>query len=65
MFSDYLLNSGIAQLIRLHVKPHPTYVSDAMVKDVVATLDFFKSDSNTEVQELGLRLADYLAYGRL
>jgi uncharacterized protein with ATP-grasp and redox domains len=65
MFSDYLLTSGIAKFIRLHVKPHPTYVSDAMIKDVIATLDFFKVDSNIEVRELGLRLVDNLAQGRL
>jgi hypothetical protein len=65
IFSDYLITSGIAVFIRLHVKPHPTYVSDAMIKDVNATLDFFKADSNTKVRELGLRLAGYLAQGRL
>jgi hypothetical protein len=51
--------------VRLHVKPHPTYVSDAMLKDVLATLDFFKADSNTEVRELGFRLADFWAQDRL
>jgi uncharacterized protein with ATP-grasp and redox domains len=65
LFSDYLLTSGIAAFVRLHVKPHPTYVSDAMVKDVLATLDFFKADSDTEVKELGLRLGDYLEQDRL
>jgi uncharacterized protein with ATP-grasp and redox domains len=65
LFSDYLLTNNIAGFVRMHVKPHPTYVSDAMVKDVLDTLDFFKADSNTEVRELGLRLSDDLARGRL
>jgi len=65
IFSDYLLSNNFAAFVRLHVKPHPTYVSDAMDKDVLATLDFLKFDSNTEVRNLGLRLVDFLAQGRL
>jgi len=58
VFADYLLSSGLAAVVRLHVKPHPTYVSDAMIKDVRATLDFFEADSDPQVNALGSRLAD-------
>jgi len=56
VFADYLLTSGVAEVVRLHVKPHPTYVSDAMVKDVRATLDFFRDDEDAQVNDLGSRL---------
>jgi len=59
VFADYLLTSGIAKTVRLHVKPHPTYVSDAMVKDVHNTLDFFEGDVDPQVNALGFRLVDY------
>lgn len=65
VFADYMLTSEIAATVRLHVKPHPTYVSDAMIKDVLDTLDFFKADVDTEVSKLGFRLADYWVQDRL
>jgi uncharacterized protein with ATP-grasp and redox domains len=65
VFADYLLSTGLAGVVRLHVKPHPTYVSDAMIKDVQATLDFFKADEDPQVNELGSRLVDYWEQDRL
>jgi uncharacterized protein with ATP-grasp and redox domains len=65
VFVDYLLSTGMVGVVRLHVKPHPTYVSDAMVKDVRATLDFFKEDQDPQVNKLGFRLADYWEQDRL
>jgi len=65
VFADYLLTSGIAKTVRLHVKPHPTYVSDAMVKDVHNTLDFFEGDIDPQVNALGFRLVDYWNQERL
>jgi hypothetical protein len=53
-----LLSSGLAGIVRLHVKPHPTYVSDAMIKDVRTTLDFFEADSDPQVNALGSRLTN-------
>jgi uncharacterized protein with ATP-grasp and redox domains len=57
--ADYLLTSGIAASVRFHVKPHPTYVSDAMFKDVSATLDFFEADEHPAVKMLGSRMKSY------
>ncbi len=31
---DFLLGSGSCSQVKLHLKPHPTFVSDAMIKDV-------------------------------
>ena len=56
---------GISATVRLHVKPHPTYVSDATIKDVRATLDYFEADTDSQVQALGSRLSDYWLQGRL
>ncbi len=65
VFADYLLSGGIAATVHLHVKPHPTYVSDAMVKDVQATLDFFQADGDLQVNALGCRLIDFWEQERL
>ena len=59
VLADYLLSTGIAAQVRFHVKPHPTYVSDAMIKDVRATLDFFRADADLQVNALGSRLAGF------
>ncbi len=39
VLADHLLDAGSSRTIRLHVKPHPYYVSDATVADVVACID--------------------------
>ncbi|MEA5552806.1 damage-control phosphatase ARMT1 family protein [Anabaena cylindrica UHCC 0172] len=62
---DFLLGSGFANQVYLHLKPHPTFVSDAMIKDVHYTKDFLVQSSNIKVQSLGQRLTENLASGRL
>jgi uncharacterized protein with ATP-grasp and redox domains len=64
-FSDYLLTSGITSSIRLHVKIHPTYVSDAMEKDVRATIEFLRADQEIHTKASGERLRDALRAGNL
>jgi uncharacterized protein with ATP-grasp and redox domains len=63
--ADFLLTSQAAKIIYLHLKPHPTFVSDAMMKDVHQTLEFLVTDSDREVQLLGQRLQDHIGQGRL
>lgn len=63
--SDYLLSSKIALAVRLHVKNHPTYVSDAMEKDIRATIEFLRSDPHKSSRELGERLRIALKSGQL
>jgi uncharacterized protein with ATP-grasp and redox domains len=65
VFADYLLSNKTAVAVRLHVKSHPTYVSDATIKDVRDTLDFFKTDVDSHLNALGSRLVDYWAQDRL
>jgi len=62
---DFLLGSGFANQVYLHLKPHPTFVSDAMIKDVHYTKDFLVQSSNIQVQSLGQRLTENLASGKL
>ncbi len=63
--ADFLLTSQAAGVIYLHLKPHPTFVSDAMLQDVHQTLEFLAADSDREVQSLAHRLQDHIAQGRL
>ena len=63
--ADFLLTSQAARVIYLHLKPHPTFVSDAMIKDVHYTIEFLATDSDQEVQSLAHRLQDHIEQGRL
>jgi hypothetical protein len=62
---DFLLGSGLAKQVKLHLKPHPTFVSDAMIQDVHYTIDFFANSNNWDVTFLANRLQEYLELGRL
>ncbi len=63
--ADFLLTSRAAGVIYLNLKPHPTFVSDAMIKDVHYTIEFLAADSDKEVQFLAHRLQDHIDQGRL
>lgn len=53
---DYLLAEGLAGTVKLHVKPHPFFVSDTMVKDVQAALLALSNAAPPELQQLARRL---------
>ncbi|OQY34809.1 MAG: hypothetical protein B6243_05210 [Anaerolineaceae bacterium 4572_5.2] len=63
--SDFLLSSGIAASVSFHLKPHPTFVSDATVKDVRQTLNDLTAAENTAVRAMGNRLQAQLSRARL
>lgn len=63
--ADTLLRCGLAREVCLHVKAHPTFVSDALRQDVAWTLLALKSDEHFEVSALGGRLLSALDDGRL
>jgi len=63
--ADYLLTSQIAKEIRLHVKPAPIFVSDAMTKDVHSTVSRLMNDPDDEVKLLAVRLKNHLEKNRL
>jgi len=62
---DFLLNSGEINQVYLHLKPHPTFVSDATIKDVHYTTKFLATTSNQQVISFSQRLQKYIASGRL
>jgi hypothetical protein len=56
-FADYLLRSGIASNVPLHVKMHPTFVSDAMEVDVRKTIEFLCADEDLHARSVGEHLS--------
>ena len=63
--ADGLLAAGLADPLVLHVKAHPTFVSDATVGDVHATLDRLAADDHDATCALADRLHDAIKAGRL
>lgn len=62
---DFLLVTQTAEKIYLHLKAHPTFVSDAMSKDVHYMLEVLATDKDSQVRSLAFRLQDYITTGRL
>ena len=47
--ADYLLSTQSTGTVSLHLKSHPTFVSDAMIKDIHGTLEFLAEDNDAAV----------------
>ncbi len=62
---DFLLSSSLVNQVYLHLKPHPTFVSDAMIKDVHDTKSFLAATSDQHVTSFAQRLGEHIASGRL
>ncbi|MEL7405687.1 MAG: ARMT1-like domain-containing protein [Cyanobacteria bacterium J06558_2] len=62
---DFLLASNAVNVVHLHLKGHPIFVSDAMIKDVEETIDLLAKDQETAVREFATSLQNHLASGRL
>jgi uncharacterized protein with ATP-grasp and redox domains len=63
--ADYLLNVIPDGSVRLHLKSHPTFVSDALAKDVLDTVRHLAETGESESIELSARLERRLHSGRL
>lgn len=67
--ADFLIHSGFASVVHLQLKAHPTFVSDAMAKDVMYTIEFLQRRSNAKGEDvaavvaLGNRWAQHVADG--
>ncbi|KAJ8905320.1 hypothetical protein NDN08_001827 [Rhodosorus marinus] len=63
--ADYMISSGMAKCVTLQLKAHPTFVSDAMAKDVERTIDFLEkfADSKPNVAKIGRRMRSHVENG--
>lgn len=62
---DYLLTSQKASVVNLHLKMHPTFVSDATPENVWQTLAFLQADADSDVQAFGARLRGHIEGNKL
>ncbi|HEY9803600.1 MAG TPA: damage-control phosphatase ARMT1 family protein [Leptolyngbyaceae cyanobacterium] len=62
---DFLLSSKLVNQVYLHLKPHPTFVSDAMIKDIYDTTSFLVATSNQQAISLAQRVENYILSGCL
>ncbi len=61
---DFLLNEQMVQRVDLHLKPQPFYISDAMSKDVISTIQVL-INGTPHLKALGRRLREYVSQQRL
>jgi uncharacterized protein with ATP-grasp and redox domains len=62
---DWLLRTKLCRRVHLHVKAQPYFVSDAMVKDVHASLAALRAHSSDALVAIGHRLSQALQDGTL
>ena len=62
---DYLLTTQLCETVCLHLKTYPTFVSDAMSKDLHHLVKRLLREQDQEVYSLGIRLQKHLATERL
>lgn len=65
VFGYWLLSSGTVEMVRLHVKAHPTYVSDAVRVDVLDTIAALSGSQHPATRDLGCGLQTMFGAGRL
>jgi uncharacterized protein with ATP-grasp and redox domains len=63
--ADTFLRHGYSSQVVLHVKAHPTFVSDVIETDVPNAIDFLSDISDQPTRSLGTRLGSYVEDGRL
>eukprot|EP00522_Entomoneis_paludosa_P011142 CAMPEP_0172442402 /NCGR_PEP_ID=MMETSP1065-20121228/2837_1 /TAXON_ID=265537 /ORGANISM="Amphiprora paludosa, Strain CCMP125" /LENGTH=438 /DNA_ID=CAMNT_0013192243 /DNA_START=243 /DNA_END=1559 /DNA_ORIENTATION=+ len=65
--AQYLIDSGIAKTVTFQLKSHPTFVSDALEKDLVETVEYYcalDSEKFPAAQAAGLKWKGYLESGQ-
>lgn len=63
--ADILIQNRLAGQVVMHVKPFPTYVSDAVQQDVLSMVDYLHRAPLPTIPSLAERLDGYLAQGQL
>lgn len=56
----FLLTAGLAEQVHLHLKSHPTFVSDALIADVHQAIEFLLAAPHPPVRAWGRRLREQL-----
>jgi len=62
---DWLLQHNLASEVRLHMKPQPYFVSDAMAKDLEMTVDALRNAPYDVLRALGERTEGAITNGKL
>jgi uncharacterized protein with ATP-grasp and redox domains len=62
---DILLGLELAETVTLHVKAHPTFVSDVIKPDLEEAVHYLVDSADLAVGKFGERLGEYLQIGRL
>lgn len=62
---DHLLDSELASEAVVWVKPHPYYVSDATMTDVITTIGFLRAAPQRAAAQIGQRLHHAMRTGQL
>jgi len=66
--ADHLVASGVAKVVTFQLKSHPTFVSDALEKDLIETVEHYCDSLSPEkypnAHEAGLRWKKYLEQGK-
>ena len=62
---DLAFERGWAGEVVLHVKGHPTFVSDVIAENVSETIRYISEQENTKVQTWGRRLSSAMQNGRI
>lgn len=65
VLADGLLRTGMAETVTVHLKAHPTFVSDATVDDLFGILRILEVDPNEAVRDLARRCRRHLSIGGL
>ena len=65
LLADALLSSGLVRAVRLHAKAHPTFVSDAILSDILDTMAYLEQMGKAETETTVRRLREYLSLGKL
>lgn len=63
--ADFMLSKKIVQQVALQVKAYPTFVSDALIKDLLSTISFLGTQENQPCIDLARRLYTHLDERRL
>jgi len=70
VLADYLIASGIADVVRFQLKAHPTFVSDAMEKDLREHINYYANGEGdgdavtATTRQAGTRWNSYLDSGK-